>query len=517
MQLTESILLVLSLIFGAFISEDGSVAAAALLILNDQLLPALAVGGALGGIFLSDLTVVAVGRAVSRGHHIRLLRWLEPPPAQVAGARRWLTRHGAWVTILSRFLPGTRVPVCFAAGYLRIPLPRFIAILLTAATIWSLTAIWLITRLGSGIIEHYNSNIWQLIPWVLGVVVTGMLLARLGAMLLEPGGSLLLKARWQRLRRFEFWPIWAAYLPVFLAVPYFALRHGGLWSWRHSNPAIPGGGFRGESKSAILARLATSGAALPRWMPLPPQSPSERAAAIDAFAANRWPVVLKPDVGERGTGVQILYTPPHPHADNMAQQAAILQEFVDGPEFGIHFSRHPAEGTRIHSVHGKQFPAVTGDGHSSLRQLVLAHPRGPLMWRHFHASSGERMDDVPPAGETIPLTDIGNHCKGTVFIDRRDLITPAMVRAVDAILTKAGGFNIGRFDVRAPNEASMADGSFIVIELNGVTGEPGHIYDPQGSILDGWRALLEHWSMAWRIGHAIRRMAPAESMQGRGK
>jgi hypothetical protein len=63
----------------------------------------------------------------------------------------------------------------------------------------------------------------------------------------------------------------------------------------------------------------------------------------------------------------------------------------------------------------------------------------------------------------------------------------------------------------------MTDGNFIVIELNGVTGEPGHIYDPQGSILDGWRALLEHWSMAWRIGHAIRRMSPAEPMHSRGK
>ena len=50
----------------------------------------------------------------------------------------------------------------------------------------------------------------------------------------------------------------------------------------------------------------------------------------------------------------------------------------------------------------------------------------------------------------------------------------------------------------------MAGEDFAIVELNGVTSEATHIYDPASSILKAWRTLMEQWSIAFAIGAANR-------------
>jgi hypothetical protein len=64
------------------------------------------------------------------------------------------------------------------------------------------------------------------------------------------------------------------------------------------------------------------------------------------------------------------------------------------------------------------------------------------------------------------------------------------------------GFYFGRFDVRAASADAFARGEFTVIELNGVTSEPTHIYDPAVSVFGAYRALFDQWSTAFAIGAA---------------
>jgi hypothetical protein len=64
------------------------------------------------------------------------------------------------------------------------------------------------------------------------------------------------------------------------------------------------------------------------------------------------------------------------------------------------------------------------------------------------------------------------------------------------------GFYFGRFDVRAASAEAFSRGEFTVIELNGVTSEPTHIYDPHVTLIDAYRALFEQWSLAFEIGAA---------------
>ena len=53
-------------------------------------------------------------------------------------------------------------------------------------------------------------------------------------------------------------------------------------------------------------------------------------------------------------------------------------------------------------------------------------------------------------------------------------------------------------------EAFAAGGGFKIIELNGVTSEATHIYDPRHSLIGAWRTLYRQWRLAFEIGRANR-------------
>jgi hypothetical protein len=92
-------------------------------------------------------------------------------------------------------------------------------------------------------------------------------------------------------------------------------------------------------------------------------------------------------------------------------------------------------------------------------------------------------------------------------------MTPAVDEAFDEIARGYAGFYFGRFDVRAASVADFTAGRFTIVELNGVTSEPTHIYDPGVRVIDAYRALFEQWRLAFEIGSDnIRRGAQAWSL-----
>ena len=75
-----------------------------------------------------------------------------------------------------------------------------------------------------------------------------------------------------------------------------------------------------------------------------------------------------------------------------------------------------------------------------------------------------------------------------------------LTAAVDAMAQSHPGFYFGRFDVRSPSIEDLQAGSFEVLELNGVSAEATHIYDPSVSLLEAYRTLLGQWRIAFEIG-----------------
>lgn len=320
--------------------------------------------------------------------------------------------------------------------------------------------------------------------------------------------------RWGRLRRWEFWPAWAVYGPLLPALAWYALRHGGATVFTAANPGIPHGGLAGESKWEILRRLPAD-AVVPTALIPPGPAPERRAALLAAErVAGPYPMILKPDVGERGAGVRLVRGRPEALAALAAEPAALLaQKYHPGPfEAGIFYVRTPgARSGRIFSVTDKSFPVAVGDGVRTLRELIESHPRLRLQAPVFLARLGARAARVPHAGASVALGVAGNHCQGTMFLDGRGLITPELTLAFDRIAGAVPGFFFGRFDVRyADREELRAGRGFAAVELNGVGSESTNIYDPSTGFWRAQRVLREQWRLAYEIGaENIRRGARA--------
>lgn len=313
-------------------------------------------------------------------------------------------------------------------------------------------------------------------------------------------------ARLGRMLRAEFWPRRVFYAPL---VPYLlwqSARHGGITAPTAANPFIPHSGIVGESKDQILRALP--GAWVMPWTLIQPGESAQRLAQLDAHAERLggYPLVLKPDAGERGAAVKIARSRDDAAEYFRAHHApTIAQQYHAGPfEAGVLWVREPgADRGRIFSITDKRFAVLESDGARTLREQVWRHPRYRFQAERYLARLGERADTTPPRGERVPLGLAGNHCQGTLFADGEHLRTPALEAAFNEIGLATPELHFGRFDVRYASAEDLRTGrNFRIIELNGALAESTNIYDPSWPIWRMYRVLFEQWRTLYRIGGA---------------
>jgi hypothetical protein len=303
---------------------------------------------------------------------------------------------------------------------------------------------------------------------------------------------------WRRVTHWEFWPAWLTYLPLLPYLIWLAAKHRSACAFTASNPMIPASGVVGESKYAILRAVQS---VAPEFVPR-----TWRITSPDDVPRT-FPIVLKPDAGQRGSGVVIARSIEDVHRYfESFRGVAIAQEFIDGPELGIFYVRYPGrtKGTVL-SVTEKRLTFVTGDGRRRLEQLILDDDRAVALAPVFLKRFASRLNEVPAAGEPVRLVELGTHCRGALFVDGGHLLTAELEHAIDTISRGLEGFHFGRYDLRATSLDALQAGNFKVLELNGVTSEATHIYDPSVGIIAAYRALFEQWRIAFEIGAINRR------------
>src|SRR6266568_1764594 len=319
-------------------------------------------------------------------------------------------------------------------------------------------------------------------------------------------GSRKFFGRLKRWSRWEFWPPYLFYPPVVAYIAYLGIRFRSWTLFTAANPAIPAGGFVGESKHQILEQLKNASPWLPCSTLLACGVASQRLAEAEEFMRQHglhFPVVLKPDAGQRGSGVAIVRSSEQ-LCEYLTHAAfpVILQEYVPGEEYGVFYYRYPGdERGRVFSVTEERINKLLGDGKRTMAELILADDRAVCMSDFYLRKNSERIQEVPAAGESVQLVEIGTHCRGAIFLDGGDTITPELEEVIDQIASSFEGFFFGRFDIRVPSRQDlMAGRNMKVIELNGVTSEATHIYDPKLSLFDAYRVLFEQWRIAFEIG-----------------
>jgi hypothetical protein len=181
-----------------------------------------------------------------------------------------------------------------------------------------------------------------------------------------------------------------------------------------------------------------------------------------------------------------------------------VQQFVPGQEFGVFYVRRPGEerGT-IFSITDKRLLTLMGDGRHTLEELILQDDRAVCMAPlHFRRHAG-RLAWVPPAGEPVPLVELGTHCRGAMFLEGEWVRTPALEAAIDQLSRRFDGFFFGRYDVRTTDVKEFQQGkNFRVVELNGATAEATNIYDPNNRIGTAYRTLFTQWRLLFEIAAA---------------
>ena len=421
--------------------------------------------------------------------------------------RRWLDEHAALAMLASRFMPGTRVPLYVCAGMIGMPLRRFTAWAAVAVAIWTPIVVWLAASSGELALAAAPIAGWSGWTARLAIVGTLFILLKAASRRFSRGQSFTVRLiRWSR---WEFWPMWLFYAPVAVWLLWLIVRYRGIATITASNPGIPDGGVVGESKFDILAKLPAE------WTVASARvtgaTPEERSRCVlDVVQHRGWtlPIILKPDVGQRGVGVKLARRLADVHAYCALQSAPfVVQPYHPGPfEAGIFYYRFPWEARgRIFSITDKQFPQVAGDGVSTLEMLIRTHPRYRLQAQTFLDRHRHALARVLAEGETLQLAIAGNHAQGTLFRDGAHLWTPALETRIDEVARAYPGFFVGRFDVRYRDAAAFQAGEdFAIVELNGATAESTDIYDPDRSLVSAYRTLFRQWAIVFAIGAANR-------------
>jgi membrane protein DedA with SNARE-associated domain len=485
-----------------FILEDPTTVGCGLLVADGKLGFTTALIGVSVGIAVGDLGLFGLGRLI--GPRTLALGWISD--ARVAQARRLFDRNLVTAVLVSRFMPGMRLPTYLGAGLFGASFARFALVVVFASLVWTFLLLSATLKFGEAVLPALGSLKWPvLIVGLVVLIVAQRLAARRRKGEAAPEGRSAVSA-------FELWPAPLFYFPVGLYYLWLSVRFRGLTLPTAANPSVYSGGMIGESKAQILdlvpgslrgllcryIRFDRTGSPVDELLPILRRS--LKAAGLD------YPFVAKPDVGQRGAGVRLIrdeselrrYVAAFPVA-----QRLLLQEFAEGPfEAGILYYRVPGEASgQIFSVTIKEFPRVEGDGRLSLRELILADPRARFFTHVYFRRFQGQLDRILDPGEQLPLVFAGNHCQGAVFRRGDHLATPALTRRLDTIFSSMPDFYFGRLDVRSRSPEDLAEGrDFQIIEINGAGAEATHIWDPEMPLGEAYKTLFRQFRILFRIG-----------------
>jgi len=261
------------------------------------------------------------------------------------------------------------------------------------------------------------------------------------------------------------------------------------------------GGVMGQSKFDILQSID------PAYRPKSilvkgKTAPNEVMAA---FRKNgfEYPIVVKPNIGERGIKVEKIESNAELiRYHNDFSEDFIIQEFIPYEhEVGVLYYRYPGEKSgHISSVVIKGFLYLTGDGKHAFEQLLEKMPRAYSKLNYFREKFAGDLKRVLHKDEKVLLEPIGNHNRGTTFLNGNHLINEKLVHVFDKISESISGFYYGRFDIRVKSIEDLYEGKDIVIlELNGVSSEPAHLYDPSYKLLRAYYDIACHMKIIYRI------------------
>lgn len=451
----------------------------------------------LSGICIGDVGLYALG------FYARRVTWLQ------VRLESWVNLKNLtplpilnYTIVISRLIPGTRLPTYVLAGFLGYPLLRFIVLTLASVTVWVALAF----VVGESLSKLVSDQPWSLFAFLLSGLA---ILKSVGPQLMDFWGRKALVHSWRRWLHFEFWPAWLFYLPVVPMYILLSIRHRSFLAPFYAKPDLENGGLIGESKWDFLKHLDSDDHSTLTTVPIEKDWSDSRVEEAIAAAGLSFPFIVKPDVGQRGFGVRVISNPQtlsdylrQGDFRKLAQKLSLFQR-----EAGIFYVREPSSSSGfLFSITDKKFPFVTGDGKTRVGDLILKDPRARVIAPVYFARLKDQLSRVPHQGEWVALTSCGNHCQGAIFENGEVFKSEALRMRIDRLAQQIPNFYFGRFDIRYRDPDSLMLGeNFEIVEINGAGAEATHIWDRRATLLSAYRTLFCQWSHLFRIGTEMKK------------
>ncbi|MEP7108197.1 MAG: hypothetical protein ABI760_09440 [Ferruginibacter sp.] len=304
-----------------------------------------------------------------------------------------------------------------------------------------------------------------------------------------------------RLFHWEYWPFNLVYSPIYVFWFWLGIKSRAVFFFNTSNPSIKNGGFLLESKKQIYDLIPAQ--YYPRTLLFSAATAGNEILDELRKTKLRFPLIAKPDIGMRGLMVEKVHSAEELLSYSSRSKVDFLvQEFIPfEKEAGIFYYRYPNEKKgHISGIVGKEFLTVTGNGISTVEQLLQQDPRFILQMSVLQRTHSGILRQVLSKDEEHLLVPYGNHSRGAKFIDISHLIDEALIDTIDEVCKKVPGFYFGRLDIRYNSWEELRLGkNFSIIELNGAGSEPTHIYDPRHSIFYAWKEIIRHLVILYKI------------------
>jgi hypothetical protein len=304
-----------------------------------------------------------------------------------------------------------------------------------------------------------------------------------------------------RAARWETWHYLAKYIPIMPVWLWYCLRARSFWFFTPSNPTLTFGGFEGESKREMFNQLPPD--SYPKSIYISHSllfQEVEKQVSLSNFS---YPLAVKPDVGMMGFMFRKINT-----ADKLRNYHEkmpvdyIIQDLIKYPlEVSVFYYRFPNEkkGT-ITGFLKKEFLEVTGDGRSTLLELILTYPRVRFREEEMRSKHEGRLNDIIGKGEIYCLSNALNLSRGGKLISLAHEKDENLLKVFDELSHYTKHFYYGRYDIKCASIQDLKKGeNFYILEYNGCGAEPHHIYGDGNTLLQAYRILLHHWNILYKI------------------
>ena len=226
-----------------------------------------------------------------------------------------------------------------------------------------------------------------------------------------------------------------------------------------------------------------------------------------------YPLIAKPDIGLRGMVLSLVANEQElEEYFTNCKVDFLVQKYIDyTQEAGVFYYRIPGHKKGVVTgIVGKEFLWVTGDGNSTILQLLKEEERSNLQIPALTILKQRELSEVLTKWEERLLVPFGNHSRGTRFLDYSHKADENLSAIIDELCNKINGFYFGRLDIKFNSWEELSQGkNYSIIELNGAGSEPAHIYDPKHNLFFAWKEIIRHLGYLYKVSKRNRKLKKA--------